>query len=174
MGRARRVRKIPGAARGGLSSAGSTAGTARECARSVMEAVPVVMRVIRAEMRLRGGQFASVPQLRALGLVHRRPGASLTDVATHLGVTPATASVLVDRLVRRDLLHRDPHPRERRRITLSLTHNGSRHLREVRTATRRRLEQILASVPARDRVAISAGATLLRKVFMEDHDADGR
>jgi DNA-binding MarR family transcriptional regulator len=139
-----------------------------------MEAVPVVMRVIRAEMRLRGGRFASVPQLRALGLVHRRPGASLTDVATHLGVTPATASVLVDRLVRRGLLHRDSHPRERRRITLSLTPDGSRHLREVRTATRRRLEHILGSIPARDRAAISAGATLLQNVFGRRSDEDGR
>src|SRR4030095_202159 len=75
--------------------------TADRCARDVMEIVPVVMRVIRAEMRLRGGRCASVPQLRALGLVHRHPGASLTEVAVHLGVTPATASVLVDRLVRR-------------------------------------------------------------------------
>ena len=104
--------------------------TADQCARDVMEVVPVVMRVIRAEMRLRGGRFASVPQLRALGLAHRRPGASLTDVAVHLGVTPATASVLVDRLVRRGLLHRDSHPHERRRISLSLTRAGSQHLRD--------------------------------------------
>src|SRR5262245_33234833 len=70
--------------------------TARECARDVMDAVPLVMRVIRAEMRRRGG-FATVPQLRALGVIRRRPGASLSDVAAHLGVTPATASVLIDR-----------------------------------------------------------------------------
>src|SRR5262245_18273975 len=124
------------------SATGSGRTTARRCARGVMESVPVVMRVIRAEMRSRGGRFASVPQLRALGLVHRRPGASLTDVATHLGVTPATASVLVDRLVRRGLLHRDAHPRERRRISLSLTRDGTRHLRAARAETRRRLAEI--------------------------------
>src|SRR5262245_48432935 len=124
--------------------------TARECARDVMEAVPLVMRVIRAEMRLRSGRFASVPQLRALGLIRRRPGASLSAVATHLGVTPATASALVDRLVRRRFLRRGAHPRERRRISLSLTRGGSRHLSEARAATRRRLEAMLGSVPARD------------------------
>ena len=155
-------------------SPGSTAVTASQCARDVMEAVPLVMRFIRAEMRLRGGQFASVPQLRALGLIHRRPGASLTDVATHLGVTPATASVLVDRLVRRGLLHRDLHPRERRRITRSLTRSGSRHLREDRTATRRRLGQILGQMPAPDRAAISAGASLLRDVFGNGDGLDVR
>jgi DNA-binding MarR family transcriptional regulator len=138
-----------------------------------MEVVPVVMRVIRAEMRLRGGRFVSVPQLRALGLVHRRPGASLTDVAAHLGVTPATASVLVDRLVRRGLLHRDSHPRERRRISLSLTREGSRHLRAARTATRGRLAKILGAFPAPDRATISAGVSLLRHAFGSREGADG-
>jgi DNA-binding MarR family transcriptional regulator len=138
-----------------------------------MEAVPLVMRVIRAEMRVSGGRFASVPQLRALGLVHRHPGASLTDVATHLGVTPATASVLVDRLVRRGLLHRDAHPHERRRIRLSLTRTGSRHLRQVRAATRRRLEAILTAVPARDRAAISAGVLVLRHAFGSRRSVSG-
>jgi DNA-binding MarR family transcriptional regulator len=136
-----------------------------------MEAVPVVMRVIRAEMRLRGGQFASVPQLRALGLVHRQPGASLTDVAAHLGVTPATASVLVDRLVRRGLLHRASDPQERRRIRLSLTREGSQHLRAARTGTRRRLAEVLGALPAPDRAAISAGVSLLRHAFASRNGA---
>jgi len=138
-----------------------------------MEVVPVVMRVIRAEMRLRGGRFASVPQLRALGLVHRHPGASLTDVAVHLGVTPATASVLVDRLVRGGLLHRDSHPHERRRIRLSLTREGSQHLRTARAGTRRRLAEILGPLPATDRAAISAGVSLLRHAFMSRNGLDG-
>ncbi len=139
-----------------------------------MEVVPAVMRVIRAEMRLRGGRFASVPQLRALGLAHRRPGASLTDVAVHLGVTPATASVLVDRLVRRGLVHRDSHPDERRRISLTLTRAGSQHLRAARTATRRRLAEILGALPAPDRATISAGVSLLRHAFGSPKDVDGR
>jgi len=139
-----------------------------------MEAVPVVMRVIRAEMRLRGGRFATVPQLRALGLVHRRPGASLTDVAAHLGVTPATTSVLVDRLVRRGLLRRDTHPEERRRISLSLTPAGDRHLRAARTATRQRLAEVLEALPASDRTTISAGVSLLRHAFGGREGVTGR
>jgi DNA-binding MarR family transcriptional regulator len=157
-----------------VPSTGPKLTTADQCARDVMEVVPVVMRVIRAEMRLRGGQFASVPQLRALGLAHRSPGASLTDVAVHLGVTPATASVLVDRLVRRGLLHRHPHPDERRRISLSLTREGSQHLRAARTATRRRLAETLEALPTSDRAAISAGVSLLRQAFGTPKGVDGR
>jgi DNA-binding MarR family transcriptional regulator len=167
-----RIRRPASGVAGALST-GASIRTAQQCARDVMEAVPAVMRVIRAEMRLQGGRFASVPQLRALGLVHRRPGASLTDVAAHLGVTPATASVLVDRLVRRGLLHRDAHPRERRRISLSLTRDGSRHLRAARTATRRRLAKILGAFPAPDRATISAGVSLLRHAFGSREGVDG-
>ena len=139
-----------------------------------METVPLVMRFIRAEMRLRGGRFVSIPQLRALGLIDRHPGAALTDVATHLGVTPATASALVERLVRRGLIDRDVHPRERRRLTLSLTQTGSRQLSEARAATRRRLEQALGQLPARDRASISAGVSLLRQLFGSGGALDGR
>ena len=94
-------------------------------------------------------------------------------MAVHLGVTPATASVLVDRLVRGGLLHRDSHPDERRRIRLSLTREGSQHLRTARTGTRRRLAEILGALPATDRAAISAGVSLLRHAFGSRNGVDG-
>ncbi len=144
---------------------GTDAVAASRCARAVMDAVPLVMRFIRAEMRLRGGRFASIPQLRTLAFVQRSPGGSLADVATHLGVTSATASAMVDRLVRRGLLARMSHPRERRRVTLSLTRTGARHLNEARAATRRRLGQVLGTLSGPELAAISVGASLLQGVF---------
>lgn len=166
--------RVDGRSRSVASPAPTTPVKASQCARDVMDAVPLVMRFIRTEMRRRGGRFVSVPQLRTLGFVHRNPGTSLSGVATHLGVTPATASALVDRLVRRGLLNRSSDPRERRRITLSLTRTGARHLSEARAATRRRLTQALARVPARDVAVISAGASLLRHVFGREGSLDGR
>lgn len=163
----------PGDIHGAGPQSRPAAVTASQCARDVMDAVPLVMRFIRTEMRRGGERFASVPQFRTLAFVDRNPGTSLTDVAMHLGVTPATASALVDRLVRRGLLTRDSHPHERRRVTLSLTRTGARHLNDARAATRRRLEQALASLSAPDLAAISAGASLLRQVFGGHRDQDG-
>src|SRR5919201_1726551 len=84
-------------------------------ARDVVDVVPVVMRAIRRHMR-EHTPVGSLAQFRALGYLHRHPGASLGDLAEHLGVTDATASVQVQRLVRDGLVRRVDRPAERRSI----------------------------------------------------------
>ena len=77
--------------------------TPEQCARQVVETTPLVMRFIRLQVR-KSGAFTSMPQFRALNFLYRHPGASLSSLADHLGVTLPTASVIVDRLVHRGLL----------------------------------------------------------------------
>ncbi|MBS1911593.1 MAG: MarR family transcriptional regulator [Bacteroidetes bacterium] len=50
----------------------------------------------------------------------------LNDLARHLGVTPATMSIAVDRLVRRGYLQRTRDTKDARRIRLLLTRAGAR------------------------------------------------
>src|SRR5512140_2274127 len=89
--------------------------TVEACALQIQEVVPRAMRLLRGEMRHEAGAALSVPQLRALAFLGRTPGASLSAVADFLGVADATASVMVDRLVRRRLVTRSGNPEERRR-----------------------------------------------------------
>jgi len=138
-----------------------------QCAGEIMEAVPVVMRFLRAETRRHGTPFLSVPQFRALVFLYRHPGASLSSAAEHLGVTCPTASVLVDRLVRRGLVDRAACPLERRRLALTLTVTGAQHLQQARDATRTRVASLLAGLSAVELRKIMEGVTLLEKVFKE-------
>src|SRR5690348_2467081 len=98
---------------------------AERCAATIMETVPLVMRAIRAEMRRRRPADLSVPQFRALGFVRRNPGASLSEVAAHLGLTLPATSALIDLLVARELIVRALNPNNRRRVTLTLTPLGA-------------------------------------------------
>ncbi len=125
----------------------------------------MVMRFIRAEMRRHRASVLSVPQLRALAFLDHNPGACLFHVADHLGVTRPTASVIVHRLVRRELLVRDEDPRERRRIVLTLTPKGSRHLEQARTATRAWMASVLAPLPQATLRRIEEGVSLLGMAF---------
>src|SRR5262245_66456418 len=109
-----------------------TAITPELCAREVMETVPLVMRFIRMEMRSRRAPSLSVPQFRVLTFLSRRPGAPLSGVAEHLGVTRSTASAIIERLVRRRLVSRTAHPQERRCVVLTLTPTGAQHLQPGR------------------------------------------
>lgn len=117
---------------------------AEACARRVLEVVPRIMRAIRQEMRGAADQQLSMPQFRALALLGRRRGASLSAVSDHLGVADATASTLIDRLVRRGLVTRQPHPEERRRVALDLTPQGLELLEGARARARSFLAERLA------------------------------
>jgi DNA-binding MarR family transcriptional regulator len=130
-----------------------------------METVPAIMRFIRAEMRRSGDPAVSVPQFRVLAFVHRHPGTSLADVADHLGVTPPTASSIVDRLVRRGLVRRVGHREERRRIVLTLTTAGARLFDRARGTTRRKVARLLAGLPADHLHQVAEGLDVLRGAF---------
>jgi len=67
-----------------------------ECARQVLETVPLVMRTVRAEMRRRRTADLSVPQFRTLNFLNRQAGASLSQVAEHIGLTLPSMSLLVE------------------------------------------------------------------------------
>jgi len=139
-----------------------------KCAARVMETIPLAMRFIRADIRSRNSTTMSVPQFRTLAFLDRNPGASLSDLAEHLGVTRATASANTERLVQRDFVHRCDDPKERRRIVLNLTEAGKLHLEECRAQTRERISELLNSLTEQQIVLIEEGLTLLKEVFEEN------
>jgi DNA-binding MarR family transcriptional regulator len=150
-----------------MKSRAATAMTPELCAREVMETVPFVMCYIRMEMRSRRAPSLSIPQFRVLAFLSRTPGAPLSSVAEHLGVTRSTASAMVDRLVRRKLVNRTAHPEERRSVVLTLTPAGARHHRQAREAASARMAKVLAGLPAADLLQVTKGLTLLGSAFEE-------
>jgi DNA-binding MarR family transcriptional regulator len=135
------------------------------CAQEVLEVVPLVMRTIRAEMRSHRTPELSVPQFRALGFIDRNPGASLSEAADYLGLTLPSMSKIVDGLVARQLVVRQTHPNDRRRMILTLTHSGQTTLEASRTSTRACLAEMLASLTDNQRATIVKAMEMLRPVF---------
>lgn len=136
-----------------------------KCAARVMETVPLLMRFIRAEMRTHSADSLSIPQLRSLAFLNRHPGASLSELADHLGVTCATASTTVERLVQRNLVERNDHPQERRRVVLSLTTEGKSLLEQSQEKTRAHIAEIIKELTPEQISQIEEGLTLLKNVF---------
>ncbi|MEI1377858.1 MarR family transcriptional regulator [Nostoc sp. UHCC 0926] len=139
--------------------------TSEECAARVMDTVPLMMRFIRADMRAHSAAFLSIPQLRSLAFINRNPGASLSDLAEHLGVTSATASATIERLVQRDFVQRIAHPQERRRVLLNLTEDGKHHLKQSQDQTRAHISDLLKGLTQEQISNIEEGLTLLKNVF---------
>ena len=68
--------------------------------------------------------------LQALDLLSSQDAAmGVVELGRRLGVTSASATVLVDRLVAAGHLRRSPHPTDRRRVTLELTESAVEEVR---------------------------------------------
>jgi DNA-binding MarR family transcriptional regulator len=88
-------------------------------------------------------------------------------VAEHLGVSRSTASAIVDRLVRRQLVSRTEHPEERRCIVLTLTPAGAQHLQQAREAACTHMAKVLAGLSTAELLQVTKGLTLLGQAFKE-------
>lgn len=143
--------------------------TAAYAATELMEAIPAIMQFIRTQMRNQRDSSLSVPQFRVLAFLSRHSGASLSEVAEHLGVTRATASTMTDRLVRRSLIDRAEVPHERRQIMLKLTTMGNDCLDKMRHITRGKITHLLDGLTDEELEHLSAGLGILRQVFRADN-----
>ena len=139
--------------------------SAGECAHEILDGVPMVFRVIRAELRKHGAREMSVPQYRTLAYVYRNEGASLSEVCDYIGLTLSTMSTLVDGLVAHGFVNRRTDPEDRRRMILTLTEPGRARLQSARAATLSYLEERLHQLPASDRATITLAMRMLRELF---------
>jgi DNA-binding MarR family transcriptional regulator len=138
--------------------------TPSACAAQLLDVAPLVMRRIRSEMRRRTMLGLSIAQFRALNYLSRHPGASLSELAEFLGLTPPSASKLVQKLVTRKVVARRVG-RDRRRIRLTLTSHGRSALETARLETRDKLAESLGALSRSELIALSASLRVLADAF---------
>ena len=141
--------------------------SSEQCAREVLEVVPLVMRVIRGQFRKHGAPELSVPQFRTLHFLSQHRGASLSEVGEYIGLMLPSMSTLVDGLVTRKFAVRRTSPNDRRRMTLTLTERGQATLRSARGATQTYLAEQLSHLAQADRATIIKAMQALRPIFTE-------
>ena len=140
--------------------------TPHDCAREILDVTPIIIQAIRFEMRSQRLTDLTVPQFRTLAYINRRPGASLSAAAEFIGLTLSSMSILVNGLVGRDLVSREPSSQDRRRVTLTLTSTGKALLDHALHGTQSRLAELLADLSAAERSKIIESMELLRPIFL--------
>ena len=138
-----------------------------QCAREVLEVVPLVMGVIRSQFRKYGALELSVPQFRTLLFLSQHRGASLSEVAEYIGLMLPSMSALIDELVKRKFAVRRTSLNDRRRMTLTLTERGQATLSSARGATQMYIAEQLNHLAQVDRATIIKAMQALRPIFTE-------
>jgi DNA-binding MarR family transcriptional regulator len=101
----------------------------------------------------------TLPQFRLLVVLHTRGPLKHAMLAEYLGVTPSTASRMVDRLVTSGLVERQTSPLSRREIILEITQEGARIVRRVTTRRRREIAKVVAKMPEESRQGLVEALT---------------
>ena len=120
--------------------------------------------------------FASqltMPQLKILMLLHRLGDTSGRELAGLMGVSLATMSGMVDRLVAHNLVTRaeDPHDRRVRRITLSTT--GAQMIADIITAGTEKQDRLLRRLTDAELQTVADAMRAMVRVASEDAEAGG-
>ncbi len=85
----------------------------------------------------------TMTQLRVLFLLRIEDGASAGALAERLNVTPSTLTRIVDRLVRQELVRREPDDDDRRLVLHYLSTTGASTVEEIERRGRARMDEVL-------------------------------
>lgn len=101
-------------------------------------------------------EVVTLTQFRTLVVLDGHGEMNLVRLAGRLGVTSSTAQRMVERLLKADLVARNPHPDNRREVLLSLTPEGQDLVDRVTSRRRRELGAIARRMPPETRAGFLA------------------
>ena len=125
-----------------------------------------VGRELRREARALG---VSPEQVSLLVSIKRAPGVGIRDLAARERISPPAMTKHVDRLERDGLVERTPSDDDRRRVGITLTEDGQRLLRRVRSRRTVWLAQRLAGLTKEEQAAVAAAVGPLAKLIAESN-----
>jgi len=137
----------------------------KKTAELVIDNIPLLMRLLRTKFREKRTGEMSMVQFRTLAFVDANQGSSLSDASTHIGLSLPSMSKLVESMVTRNLLRRDMHGEDRRRICLSLTEKGKNELDEAYRHTQTYFTEKFAELTEDERTQIGEAMNLMKKLF---------
>jgi DNA-binding MarR family transcriptional regulator len=112
---------------------------AEETARQLLAVLPLINRMMAAELRQEAGEDTTMPQFRVLAYLAEKP-LTLSEIARRRRVSLQSAGELIQTLVDHGWVRRVPDPNDRRQTLLHLTEDGKqRHER----ASRRMLDHLI-------------------------------
>jgi DNA-binding MarR family transcriptional regulator len=131
---------------------------------------PVLLRVGRELRREARAVGISPEQVSLLVAIKYEPGIGVRELAAHERVSPPAMSKHVDRLERDGLVQRTPSADDRRRVGLTLTDEGHRMLRRVRSRRTAWLASRLGKLSPAELATVEAAVEPLSHLLREEEN----
>jgi DNA-binding MarR family transcriptional regulator len=137
------------------------------CAAEVMEAALDVILLMRETTARGQGKKggATLIHVRAMGVLRKRPGSTLSALAGQLALTLSATSRLIDVLVAKGYVAREVPAHNRRTVALHLTPAGAQVHAQAREKALEDLAKLLLRLPPARRTALTQSMTELRQAL---------
>ena len=145
--------------------------TPEDATRELLAVLPLLNRIVVAEVRREAGEDTTMPQFRVLAHLVEGP-LTLSVLAKRRRVSLQSMSELMQVLVERGWIVRAPDPTDRRQHLLQLTEPGSAHYLRVQEMTIRQLAPLLAQLSADEMPAVRMALPALRRVLMQEENSE--
>ena len=141
-------------------------GQIEELTQELLSILPLLTRIVAAEVRREAGDATTMPQFRVLAHLEAGP-LTLSALAKQRRVSLQAMSELVQVLVERGWIERVPAQHDRRQHLLYLTDRGRRHYERAHEQTLRRLVPLMSALDAKERIAVRQALPALRRVLTQ-------
>ena len=141
--------------------------SAEQLTQELLAVLPLLIRIVAAEVRREAGEATTMPQFRVLDHLANEP-MTLSALAKQRRVSLQSMSELVQMLVERGWITRTPDPHDRRQQLLQLTEQGRAHYERAQTQTLRRLVPLIEQLSDDERVAVARALPALHRVLTRD------
>ena len=141
--------------------------TPEQAAQELLAVLPLLTRLVAAEVRREAGDETTMPQFRVLTHLAEGP-LTVSGLARRRRVSLQAMGELVQLLVERGWVARAPDPNDRRQQLLILTEHGRRHYEGVQTRVMAQIVPLLARLDAREMAAVRIALPALHRIFAGD------
>jgi DNA-binding MarR family transcriptional regulator len=146
--------------------------TPARAARELLAVLPLLTRIVAAEVRREAGDDTTMQQFRVLTYLAEGP-LTVSALARRRRVSLQAMGELVQMLVERGWIARTPDQTDRRQQLLTLTEHGCRHYARAQELVMAQLEPLLSKLDAREMAAVRVALPALRRVFAGNEEPAG-
>jgi MarR family transcriptional regulator for hemolysin len=138
----------------------------KEISLKFFETIPKLMHLVRSEVRAVTSPGLTIPQFRVLANLNRGLN-KVGEIAEHQGVSQPAMSKIIDGLVKRNLIRRQPSLNDRRAIDLAFTAEGRALFLKVKKTASKNFQKNLENISAKDLEALDQAMNSLKKLVIK-------
>ncbi len=146
-------------------------GNAKAATQALLAVLPLLNRIVAAEVKREAGEDTTMPQFRVLTHLAEE-SMTLSVLARKRRVSLQSMGELVQVLVERGWVVRTPDQRDRRQSLLQLTEHGRAHYERAQAATMHRLVPLLSQLSEEELASVLVALPALHRALIQNEEIE--